>query len=67
MTLISKSRLLALYDYVCKSKVAGISVAKDFNQIVEILLVGSLSLTPNRLLEHQGVQLKRRAIHESMP
>ena len=60
-------RLAALYDYVCKSKVAGISVAKDFNQIVEILLAGSLSLTPNRLLQHQGVQLKRRAVYDPIP
>ena len=60
-------RLAALYDYVCKSKVAGISVAKDFNQIIEILLAGSLRLTPNRLLQHQGVQLKRSAVYGPIP
>ena len=60
-------RLAALYDYVCKSKVAGISVAKDFNQIIEILNAASLSLTPNRLLQHQGVQLKRRAVYDPIP
>ena len=57
-------RLAALYDYVCRSKVAGISVARDFNQIVEILLAGSLSLTPSRLLQHQGVHLKRRPVYD---
>ena len=54
-------RLAALYDYVCKSKVAAISVAKDFNQIVEILMAGSLSAAPP-LLRHQGLNLNRRPI-----
>ena len=52
-------RLAALYDYVCKSKVASISVAKDFNQIVEILMAGSLSSAPP-LLRHQGLSIERR-------
>ena len=51
-------RLAALYDYVCKSKVASISVAKDFNQIVEILMAGSLSSAPP-LLRHQGLSIER--------
>ena len=54
-------RLAALYDYVCKSKVASISVAKDFNQIVEILMAGSLSAAPP-LLRHQGINLDRRPV-----
>ena len=54
-------RLAALYDYVCKSKVASISVAKDFNQIVEILMAGSLSSAPP-LLRHQGLNLDRRPV-----
>ena len=54
-------RLAALYDYVCKSKVASISVAKDFNQIVEILMAGSLSSAPP-LLRHQGLSLERRPV-----
>ena len=54
-------RLAALYDYVCKSKVASISVAKDFNQIVEILMAGSLSAAPP-LLRHQGLNLSRRPV-----
>ena len=54
-------RLAALYDYVCKSKVASISVAKDFNQIVEILMAGSLSAAPP-LLRHQGLNLDRRPV-----
>lgn len=54
-------RLAALYDYVCKSKVAGVSVAKDFNQIIEILMAGSLSAAPP-LLRHQGLKLDRRPV-----
>lgn len=52
-------KLAALYDYVCKGKVAGISVARDFNQITEILLACSLSMTPERLVQHRGVNLIR--------
>ena len=58
-------RLAALYDYVCKSKVASISVAKDFNQIVEILMAGSLSAAPP-LLRHQGVNIERRSVWETI-
>ena len=59
-------RLAALYDYVCKSKVAGISVARDFNKIIEILMAGSLSAAPP-LLRHQGLKLDRRPVWESDP
>ena len=54
-------RLAALYDYVCKSKVAGVSVAKDFNKIIEILMAGSLIAAPP-LLRHQGLQLDRNRL-----
>ena len=54
-------RLAALYDYVCKSKVAEISVARDFNQIIEILMAGSLSSAPP-LLHHQGLHIDRRPV-----
>ena len=51
-------RLAALYDYVCKSKVASISVAKDFNQIVEILMAVPSSAPP--LLRHQDLTYRPR-------
>jgi len=51
-------RLAALYAKFWNTKVFSISVAKDFNQVLEILMAGYLDTAAHKF-GHQGINLNR--------